>query len=260
MKTHIFIPMKKAHPLFFSLVCLVLFQSPLLAEEIKVGFSQLSNLIEMNENSRIPTGPLADYWEGIAEKMGVSIKWIGPMPSTRLILSLKNHTIDAVAVASKNKKRQEIGIFAAKPIFLEKTVVCLRKEMNIQKIATWSDLESLSKIGTIHGHRLSKYLASKYPQLRLAMIKNKDLVNFSLLKLTNGELDAFIYPGRMGLMEALKKLGLESRIEVIDAPVQPVSYFAFFARPRMDLVEKYNKHHAEVKFRASSIPGNTGSR
>ncbi len=240
--------MKKIHTFFFSLLGLILFQSPLLAEEMKVGFSHLSGLIEINEDYGKPTGALVEYWQKIAKQMGVSIKWIGPIPPARLIMYIKNHKIDAISVASKNTEREMIGIFSAKPIFLKKPVVCLRKDINIQKIETWADLEPLAKIGVIHGHRLAHNIAKEFPQLRLAMIKDRDLVNFSLSKLADGELDAFIYPGRTGIMESIKKLGLGDSIDVLDAPVPAIPYYTFFSRQRMDLAEKYNKHHDDVKF------------
>lgn len=239
----------KKFTIFFCTLFLSLLISPsLFAAEMRVGYKHLSHLIEKQDGSDKPVGRLVTYWESMASRMGVTITWVGPLPSTRIISYLKNKQIDAIYLASKNSYRETIGLCAEKPILTMQPVICFHKEKTITNITTWDNLQTLKKIGTIHGHRLSLSLAQNYPNLPLAQIMDTDPVRFSLTKLASGELDAFIYPGRTGLLEAIKELDLEDLIVVSNAPVPPTGYYAFFATTRKDLVEKYNMHHGEVPF------------
>ena len=240
--------MKKISILYYVLFCFLCSASSLYAEEIRVGYSNLSKLIEKHDGEQKPVGPLADYWENMAAAMGVSIQWVGPLPSTRVVNYLKHKKIDAIYIASKNAEREGMGFFSEKPIFIKQPVVCFPKGKVLQKLAGWNDLQSLKKIGVVNGHRLAMSLTKKYPDLPLALIKDKDPLNFALTHLAKGELDAFIYPGRVGLVDSIKGLGLTDQIVVVDAPVPEKAYFVFFASTRRDLVEKYNAHYEEVKF------------
>ena len=240
--------MKKLFVLYCVLFCFLCFSSSLYAEEIRVGYSNLSKLIEKHDGEQKPVGPLVDYWENMAVAMGVSIQWVGPLPSTRVVSYLKNKKIDAIYIASKNAEREAMGLFPEKPIFVKQPIICFPKGKIPLKLETWDDLQSLKKIGVVNGHRLAMSLLKNYPNLPLALIKDQYPVEFALKNLAKGELDAFIYPGRTGLVDAIKKLGIGEQIAVVNAPVSEKAYFVFFASTRKDLLEKYNAHHDEVKF------------
>ncbi len=240
--------MKKIPVLCCTLFCFLCISSSLYAEEIRVGYNNLSNLIEKPEGSEKPVGALATYWENMAAVMGVSIQWVGPLPSTRVVSYLKHKKIDAVYIASRNAEREAIGLFPEKPIYIKQPIVCFRKGNVPTKVDSWDDLQLLKKVGIVNGYRLVKSLNREYPNVPLALIKDNDPVNFALLKLAKGELDAFIYPGRTGLVDSIKELGLSGQIVVVDAPVPQQAYFVWFASDREDLLEKYNAHHAEVNF------------
>ncbi len=240
--------MKKIPVLCCVLFCFLCFSPSLFAEEMRVAYNNLGNLIEKSEGSEKPVGALANYWESMAAAMDVSIQWVGPIPSTRIISYLKHKKVDAVYIASKTTEREAIGLYPEKPVFIKQPIICFPKGRIPKQMESWDDLQSLKKIGVVNGHRLSLSLRKNYPKLPLALIKAKDPVNFALLKLAKGELDAFIYPGRTGLVDSIKELGLSGQIVVVDAPVPQQAYFVWFASDREDLLEKYNAHHAEVNF------------
>ena len=240
--------MQKTFVLYFTLITSCFATHPLLAEEIKVGYSHLQSLIEEHEGSKNPVGPLVTYWEDMAVEMGVTITWVGPLPGIRLISYLKNKEIDVVSIASKSTLREKIGLFSDKPIFIKQTVICFPQGITIPKLKAWNDLQTLNKIGIIHGHRLTLTLSEKYPALPLAFIQNDNPLIFSLSKLAEGKLDAFIYPDRTEIIKSIKELDLEKKIVVVDAPVSPTGYYALFSSSHTALLEKYNAHHGDVTF------------
>ena len=240
--------MKRLSIIILTFVWLCVFELPLLAQEMKIGYNHLKIFIEVQEDFNKPSGLLVDYWVAMAEKMGVSIEWVGPIPPQRIVLYLKQNKIDVAYLASKNKEREAIGFFPEKPITKGQTIICLKKNSSITKIESWSDLKHLNKIGMFHGYRMTTKLAKEYPELNLAIMTQEKFVNTSLSLLNRGKLDAFVFPNKMNVISAIKEKKMESSTKILDAPEPPVLFYALFARGRLDLLEKYNKHHDEVEF------------
>ena len=176
--------MRKTRLPYCFLFLSLLFVPAAFGEEMKVGYNHLSHLIEKKDGRDIPVGRLASYWEAMAREMGVQVKWVGPLPSNRILAYLKNGRIDAIYLASKSKERESFGLFPNQPIFSKRPVICFPAGKALGKMRGWGDLQALKKIGIVQGHRLSRTLAQEYPQLPLAEIKDPDPVRFSLTKLT----------------------------------------------------------------------------
>ncbi len=198
--------MKRASIIILTIIWFFALELPLLAQEMKIGYNHLVTYAEVQEDLGKPLGVLVDYWTTMAEKMGVSIKWVGPLPPQRILSYLKQKKIDAVYLASKNKERERLGLFSEKPIMKKQSIVCLRKLSPITKVGNWSDLRYLKKIGALHGYRITGQLEKDYPELNLVIMTHEKFVSDSLSFLIAGKLDAFIFPNKNNvLLESKKK-------------------------------------------------------
>ena len=240
--------MIKINMIILTLAWFFVLVLPLSAEEMKIGYNHMKTLLEIQESSEKPVGSLVDYWVAMAEKMGVSVKWVGPLPSQRILLYLKKNIIDVGYIASKNKERAKIVSFPEKPIIIRQTIVCLKRNSSITKIENWSDLKYLNKIGVVHGYRGSAKLEKDYPALNLAMMTHENFIDIALSLLRKSKLNAFVFPDKKNVMSVIKKRRMEGSTKVLDAPEPPVLYFGLFAHGRPGLLEKYNQHHDEVEF------------
>jgi len=240
--------MKKINIIIITLIWLLVLAWPLSAEEMKIGYNHMKTLIEVRGNPEKPVGVLVDYWMAMAGKMGVSVKWVGPLPSQRLLLYLKKNIIDVGYIASKSKERAEIVFFPEKPITKRQTIVCLKRSRSITKIKNWSDLKNLNKIGLVLGYRGAAKLEKDYPDLNLAMMTHENFIDIALSLIEAGKLDAFVFPDKRNVTAAIRERGMEGVVKVLNAPEPPVLYYGLFARGRTDLLDKYNRHHDEVEF------------
>jgi len=239
----------------FMYLCLFAIVSVLNAygEEIKVAYFDFPPLvISGTDKDQKPTGSMVNYYEKMAKHLGMSVKWIGPMPAPRAIYFAKKNEVDAVIFLTKNPDREKIVLYPEKPVYIMTPVVCLRKESKLNKVDSWSDLISdkdIKKIGTIYGTSFEKKLSKKHPQLNLVKLRMKgEMIERAMELMKNVKLDAFLWSDKNMVDVALDKLKLNNSIKVLSAPVPERPLYNVFSLKRSDLLEKYNLLFDKLRF------------
>ncbi len=218
------------------------------AEQIKVAYLTVPPTILSKEGGE-PIGALAAYWREMAGKMGVSIKWVGPMTVPRVLHLLKKQEVDASVIAVKRKIYTDVSLLPQKPFIVTKTVICVHKDTKLNKIENWMELNELQgRIAILYGSSLEKALSKGYPKLRLSKIKGKEPASNALKALRDKKAAAFIYPSDISIAYWIKKLGITDTIKLFDAPMSPNAFYAAFAKNRKDLLKKFEEHQDKVVY------------
>ena len=221
-------------------------------EEITVAYFDFSPLVVSGVDKAKPTGSMVNYYEKMAEHMGMSVKWIGPMPAPRAIDMAKKRKVDAVVFLTKNADRKKILFYPKKPVYIMTPVVCVRKESKLNKVENWEALlnaKDIHKIGTIYGTSFEKKLSKNYPQLDLVKLRMKgDMIGRAMKLIKKGKLDAFLWSDKNMVDIALDKFNLNKNIKILLAPVPERPLYNVFSLNRLDLVEKYNQIFDTLSF------------
>ncbi len=219
------------------------------AEEIKIGYSNWPPMIFTEKGQKEPVGAIVDYYENdIAIKMELTLKWLGPFPVPRAIKMLQNNKLDMIPFLTKNPEREKKMAYPDNPFYIMKPVVCLKKEIGIDKLEKWDDLRGVvENIGIHYGTAFQKKLTEKYPYLKLRSIRHDDnTIEYALRLITEGRLDAFIHSDRIMTDKAIFDLNIENRIKSIDAPESERPLYVIFSLKRTDLLDKYNKLYGKM--------------
>lgn len=231
--------------IFLTCVCVLTTLAPvsLASEEIKVGYFKWPPLIDCKEGQKKPTGFVVDYYENkIAKKLGGSVRWLGPFPVPRVIMMLKNNDLDMITFLTKNPEREKIMAYPDKPFYIMKPVICVKKEIRIDKLEQWDDLTAVAeKIGIHYGTAFQKKLSEKYPQINLRLIREEhNTIEYALSLIVKGRLDAFIHSDRMMTDKAISDLKIKNKIKSLGAPEPDRPLYVIFSLKRTDLLNKYN--------------------
>ncbi len=239
--------MKKIIGLFFF--AFFLSGIPVLAEEIRVGFFQWPPLIKAVDYQSKPIGLMVDHYENVvAKKLGVTIKWIGPLPIPRAVYMLKKHEIDIIPVLSKTPTREKIMAFPEKPLYFQQAVVCVQKKFMKEKIESWDDLKG-KKLGINYGSAFHKQLSKTQPQLHFASIYHKtNPVKYALELVLRGRLAAYIHPDSVVAKILLKQWNMKKKIKILVAPIHKRTPYTAISLGRPDLLKKWNILGEEIMF------------
>lgn len=137
--------------------------------------------------------PVLDHYyrNMLGSEMGVDVVWVGPLPFTRILASLKDGTVDMFYAMSKSAERQEYIDFPDFPCWFDKAVFVVPKE---------SPIKTIEQISDLYGRRVgycSEMVTPAFAEDKKVMMENlygDDWGALNLKKLKMGRLDLAFFP------------------------------------------------------------------
>ena len=211
-----------------SLLLALFLYTPLFGQDImKIGYFYLEPFIIEKKGAVNPIGVSVDYWEKyIAPKMGVNIKWVGPLPIARMYYYLDTGEIDAVFICVKNPDREKKYLFPSRPYCMGHASLWVLKESPLETLTDVSQLNGW-RIGFVQGSVVNPFLSQGNIMLENAQGEDYKTINFS--KLFVGRLDAIYDHNEYTLAYEAVRRGFRQKLRVIFLPLEPAQYFSAFA-------------------------------
>lgn len=222
-----------------------------LAEEIRIGFFKWPPLIDHEKGQEKPMGSVVDYYENeLAEKMGVTFKWLGPFPVPRVIKMLQRNQIDMIPCLTKNPEREKTLLYPDKSFYIMKPVICLRSGLRIDKFRKWEDLSLVAdRVGVFYGSAFQKKMEKKHPELKIRNIWDEhNTIKYALTLIEENKLDAFIHSDKMMTDRAISELKFENKLQSIGAPEPQRPIYVIFSPKREELLNRYNILFDKIKY------------
>ncbi|MBI5443712.1 MAG: transporter substrate-binding domain-containing protein [Deltaproteobacteria bacterium] len=215
--------------------------------ELRMGYFEAApNLLVVAGRDR-PSGPVAEYCEAFAKKMGMGVTWVGPAPIPRLFRMLRTGEIDAIALLTKASGRETLIAYPEQPLYTMRPVLCLLASDGLKEVRRWDDLKQ-RRVGVQYGTFLSRILGRDAPSLNLIQIHQQNTPEKGIEFLKRGNLEAFLYPDQTAIEYHLRKQDVSREIRVVPAPVPPRPVYVAFTATKPELVKMYNRYSRETSF------------
>lgn len=238
------------HVLIVLSIASVLLMGDLLqAETMKVGYFINKPFIYVDEATGKPRGSKVKLVEMIAEKMGYTVEWIGPLPLLRYATYLKEGTIDMGTSVVKLPEIEEIVYYSAHPTDLVQTVFIVRKDNPLTQISSIQDVAGY-RVGWFADMTPSQFVQDNLASLQMDYMPVSDTMdNQSLEKLLLNRVDALHQMNAYSLPFIAAEMHVLDQIKVLPLPEPPTPVYIGFSKksPRgQRLLEQYNAAQAEL--------------
>jgi ABC-type amino acid transport substrate-binding protein len=219
------------------------------AETIKVGYFINKPFIYVDEATGQPRGPKVKLVEMIAEKMGDTVEWVGPLPLLRYATYLQEGSIDMGASVVKIPQIEEMVYFSAQPTDLVQTVFIVRQDNPLTQITSIQDVAGY-RVGWFADMTPSQFVQDNLASLQMDYMPISDTMdNQSLEKLLLKRVDALHQLNAYSLPFIAAELHLLDQIKVLPLPEPPTPVYLGFSKksPRgQTLLEQYNAAQAAL--------------
>ncbi len=213
------------------------------ASSMKIGYFVLEPHIFPSGPDGKAKGALVDFFkQKIATESGVAIKWIGPLPPTRILHYLKTGELDGVCLLLKSMKRERFLFYADKVIYRAPPVLVFLEGHPLDEIQSMDDIIDL-KIGYALGIQPSSFMRSARLK-EFDKAPGTDWIKNSLMKLNRGRIDAVHSPDPATILYNSKQMNLRDRIKVLTLPEPPIEFYMAFSKSSSRgraLLEQYNR-------------------
>ncbi len=230
--------MKKYLCFFLSLLSFTTWAKTLV---ITIGFFQSYPHNYVNSKGEIE-GVAVNYMNALAKKAGDSIKYIGPIPFTRIMEKLQQGKIDGAMFLSYKKERLAFLDYMSKPFDEGGQILFLKKDSPLSKLTDYEVIKNW-RIGYFAGASRGVLEEKKTLNLQWDELSGDTWRDQNILKLKNGRIDAIYDQSRISLHLTAKKMGMLDEFKRIDLPTENEKlYIAFSKHSRhKQLVERYEK-------------------
>ncbi|WP_299877696.1 ABC transporter substrate-binding protein [uncultured Cocleimonas sp.] len=217
--------------------CLSVFTSvDLEASPFRVGIYKIPPHI-FHENHKA-SGAAVDYFNIIAERMGLNNFEYEAYPLSRLLQYLENGRLDAALFLAKNTDRATKLQFPLKPFFELIPSVAVTAEFPLEKVSSVTDLSGF-RVGILQDSYVSPLLVHSTIHIDALSGMNAPINN--LKKLLAKRLDAVFLP-RSTIRYEIEKLNQTEKIKILRlaGPVLPV-YTVFSKKVDREFIHRYEK-------------------
>lgn len=232
------------------IICMLIFGQISLshANTIKMGyFSLRPHMFEKNGNA---TGASVTYFEDVAQKMGHTVTWQGPLPLGRLLDMLEKGDIDGTLLFTHNLERTHFLYYPEKPYFLCRNIFVVKKDNRLEKIDSVNDVAGY-RVGYMKGMNISGFLRDNTDKLKLEYVAGINWAEQNIRKVLNDRIDAAYDINHVTMRYEAALLGVEDQLTFIVLPVEPIKcYIVFSKKSTRDkkYTDQYNRINEQYTF------------
>ena len=218
------------------------------AETIIMGYFDLKPHMYQCEATGKVKGASVAYFERIAEKMGCTVKWVGPLPFSRLIFDLTcKKIIDGTPLMSMTEERKPIFCYPNHFYYLCKPNLIVRSNNPLKKITSVDDLKKMT-IGQFSKAANSRFITQNHAALTFDIVSaGLTLFENQLNKLINKRIDAIHTLDEYTLLFTAKRMNIDDQVKILFLPESPWPFYTVFSKtPRGKmLTEKFDRAFIE---------------
>ncbi|WP_419658554.1 putative extracellular solute-binding protein, family 3 [Desulfosarcina variabilis str. Montpellier] len=222
------------------------------AETIVMGYFDLKPHMYKSKKTGQVKGASVAYFEKIAEKMGCDVKWIGPLPFSRLIFHLKfKEMIDGTPLMSMTEERKAIFYYPKHFYYLCKPNLIVRSDNTLEKITSVDDLKKMT-IGQFSKAANSRFITANHPSLTFDIVSaGLTLFENQLNKLINKRIDAIHTLDEYTLLFTAKLMNIDHQVKILFLPEAPWPFYTVFSKTQRGkmLVEKFDQAFIESGYK-----------
>jgi ABC-type amino acid transport substrate-binding protein len=201
-----------------------------------------------------PTGPAIALFEAIAARMGYEVRWVGPLPLSRIDLGRESGelNIDGGILTIKTPELDKQLLYPSRPFFASIPCLGLRADNPLRRIESIRDIDGY-RIGFVKALQpiYPTLIAEHRDRLVLDELSGDDWTTRNILKLLKGRLDAVFELNRYSLSYAAAMAGVGSEIKILLLDADPGDHYFVFHKtsPRAQaLLDAYERAVAGFKF------------
>jgi len=201
------------------------------AEILRVGFIRVAPHVILNEKEE-PEGPAIEYFQDIAQDMGVEASFIR-LPVARLLAYLQDGEIDAALILTRSPEREKMFCFPEQPLIRIQPAIVVPRNHPLRAVTSADDLLPLRICGWGNAYRPATMQDSR---LNIILLYGRDMVKEALDMVRRGRADAFYSPGSNTLKYELQRENIMDSMRIIPLPDPEVGLYTVFSRK---VCEKY---------------------
>lgn len=215
------------HKVLLLCFALGMCQTPIAnAQDFAVGYFELPPHA-MRATPSQPQGVAIEYFQRIAERMGLEHVTFSQYPLPRLLKMLEEGHLQMILIMGKTAEREARFIYPANPMLTTSPVLALLKQHPLQHVQTIEDLLPL-KIGVWQDGYFSPLLRNK--QLHLVSLSGDQVVLKGLRMTVAGRIDGFYFPDIYSAQSEAAKYGMLEQLKILPLPEQKVELYSVFSK------------------------------
>ena len=222
------------------------------AETIVMGYFDLKPHMYQCEATGKVKGASVAYFERITEKMGCTVKWVGPFPFSRLIFNLKRRKIiDGTPLMSMTEERKAIFYYPEHFYYLCKPNLIVRSDNPLERITSVDDLKTMT-IGQFSRAANSRFITQNHAALTFDIVSaGLTLFENQLNKLINKRIDAIHTLDEYTLLFTAKRMYIDHQVKILFLPEDPWPFYTVFSKTQRGkmLTEKFDRAFIESGYK-----------
>ena len=228
-----------------AILCIPLMVSgPVHAERFHIGYFQVKPHAMPGPHAK-PEGVAVEYFDLIAEKMGLSDIQYSMFPLKRLLRAFEQHTIDMVLLFAKNSERAAAFVYPESPFCLTQPSIAVNVSHHLKKVDSVASLLSLTIQESADAYR-SPFVCD--PRLKIEPLHGDIYIDRCFAKLIAERIDACYQPDHYPIHFEANRDIYASRIRVIPLPEPPIGLYSVFSKQSAKkYLERYETALEQVK-------------
>ena len=233
MKKEIHKVLLSAHFGLIAAAMCFLMSGALQAETIRMAWFAVPPHVVASADGVTPRGPTIDLFNRIAGRMGCTVEWVGPYPISRVGQEQKagSGSLDGTILHVKTTAVAPYLLYPGRGYFIARPCIAVRRESPLRKVTSIDDISGF-RIGFV------KMLSLSYPPMiynNLDKVTIDDLTgdnwtSRNLARVLLGRIDAAYERNQYTLSYQAALDGIDSRVRVIELPVDPIPHYFVFHR------------------------------
>ena len=214
-------------------------------ETITITFFQAAPHIMFDASTGNVSGALFELLEEfVAPEMGALFVWDPATASVpRQISLLKQEQRDAAALLMYTPQRAQAFIFSKQPIAISKPVLGVLTENRLDHVGRVEDISGLT-IGYTTGTYISPFMRDD--RIRFDFVSSGQPNEINVKKLLKGRIDCVYTPDKSSLLMAIKNLGADGLVRILDLPEAPGRVHIVFSKKNAALAGRFDAAYARI--------------
>lgn len=216
------------------------------SKKITVGYFQLPPHSHYDLQGS-HNGIAHEYFRLIAKEMNLENFEFKELPLPRLISDLAESKIEIGLYLAKNEERQNLFIFADKPLFILSPSLVIKKSKEKKSFLSEEDIQNLNICVWQEGY-ISPIIKSK--KIQKIELTGLDIALRCLEMINLKRADAFYNPDLLSLKFKIKKLNLENSFDIKVLENSEVGLYTVFSKKfNKKMIKKYEEALSKVQSR-----------
>ncbi|WP_319522994.1 hypothetical protein [uncultured Desulfosarcina sp.] len=207
------------------------FAGPTNAETIRMAWFAVPPHVTVAEDGVTPQGPTITLFNAIAQKMGCTVDWHGPLPLNRLGLyqERRQSEIDGTILHIKTPAILPYLYYPKEPYLIGKPSIAVRVDDPLTSVKTIEDIQGY-RIGFVKTFSMSypAFIKNNLDKVAIDDLTGENWTSRNLAKLLSNRLDAVYERNQYTLGYQAIIDDVEDRIRILELPVEPILHYFVF--------------------------------